>query len=768
MGAEITSFVGRRQEVEQIKRHLATSRLVTLTGVGGVGKTRLARSVANRLARQFGDGVWFVDLAPLQDEGLLAPTVATVLGLQHRGAGWTVSVLADYLRDRTTLIVLDGCEHLINGCAVLVDSLLRHAPELRIMTTSREALGLTGERVYQVLPLSLPGDNLTVTKATANNYEAVDLFVERAMTVRPTFELTDVTAPVVAAICHRLDGIPLAIELAVSRLNALSLDELLARLQDRFKLLVGGSAAALPRHKTLKELISWSWELCTQEERALWARASVFPSDFSLRSAEDICVGAPLDRESILDVLSGLIAKTILTVHESGGVARYRMLDTLRQFGKAKLTEFGEDIAVRDLHFDYFQRMASTLEETWFGDRQAELLDSFRPEHDNFRVALASAFEDPSRYALGLNMVADLWVFWMATGRANEARRWFDRGLRLIDVSGPEQTRALQTCAYLCLMESDYDNATRMVRQARRAAADATDPDFVARTTQLAGLTAMYDRDLVRAESLLIEAISYHLAAGNAAASLDTAFSLLVVQVARGDLATAENYCREAIKVCDAHGERWSKSYATWVAALISFQRSCIEEARILCQDVLAVGRRLSDPWLTASCLELMAWIDAATGNAWRSACLVGAANEIWRRTGGVLFGIELLVNFHNQCVATCIAQLGEEDFERGLRFRPSLSLDEALALVRGDEAPHHGSSRGQTQSLTPLTPREGQVAVLVARGMTNKEVAEALVISQRTAEAHVERILRRLNFRSRAQVASWVVEQRRTGSDAD
>jgi non-specific serine/threonine protein kinase len=371
--AELTSFVGRRRELGEVKQLLASSRLVTLTGVGGAGKTRLALRAAGSSSRDYSDGAWFVDLSEVEDPALLAESITAALGLHDRRAGASQEALADYLIDKKVLLLLDNCDHLRDDCAVLAGALLRRAAGLRILTTSRQTLGVTGEHVFRVPPLSVPDDAAETQPDAVAHYEALNLFVERAQAVSQGFALTGSTTGAAIAICQRLDGIPLAIELAAARLGAMSVQDLLDRLEDRYRVLVSGSPSALPRHRTLRELIRWSWDLCTAEEQTVWARASVFPSSFDLAAAEAICAGEPLDRNGILDVVVALVDKSIVTVLQDAGQVRYRMLETLRQFGQEQLHAEGEQVEVRERHRAYFTDLASKAGNDWFSERQTAL-----------------------------------------------------------------------------------------------------------------------------------------------------------------------------------------------------------------------------------------------------------------------------------------------------------------------------------------------------------------------------------------------------------
>ena len=345
--AELTSFVGRRREVARARSLLGGSRLVTITGVGGVGKTRLALRTAAEARRAFRDGVWLVDLASLTDPGLVAQAVGSALGLRYQSTRWPLSILSDYLAGRQILLVLDNCEHLLDACAVLVDVLLRAAADLRILATSRQPLGIDGEQIMQVPTLSVPDPECLPPVEAMGQYEAVTLFAERAASVRHDFALTEDNCGPVVLVCRRLGGIPLAVELAARRLRALSVEQLLDRLADRYRLLTADNRAALPRQQTLRALIDWSFNLCSPPEQALWVRVSVFAGEFDVDMAEGVCGGEDLPHADMLDLLTALVDKSIFTAAEAGGRMRYRMLDTIRQYGRDRLAAAGQEAVMR-------------------------------------------------------------------------------------------------------------------------------------------------------------------------------------------------------------------------------------------------------------------------------------------------------------------------------------------------------------------------------------------------------------------------------------
>ena len=426
---ELSSFVGREKELAEVKRLLEDNRLLTLTGSGGCGKTRLALAAADELLGGFEDGVWLVELASLADPSLVQAAVASDLGVREQPGSTSAEVLLGYLRNKEMLLVLDNCEHLVEACAVLAEALLRTCPSLRILATSREAFGVVGETRLAVPPLSLPDPRRLPAVEDLAHYEAANLFVERAKAVKSEFALTEENAMSVAQICYRLDGIPLAIELAAARVKVLSAGQIAARLDDRFALLTDGGRTALARQRTLEAAVDWSYELISQGERKLLRQLSVFAGGFTLEAAEAVCSGFPADNElgqgEVLDGLSRLVDKSLVFVAERGGGARYRLLETIRQYGREKLEVSGEAEEIRRRHAGFFLELAERAGPELKGPRQGEWLECLDTEHDNLRAAMRwmdeeGEAEDAARLAWAL------WLFWFHRGHQEEGRRWIE------------------------------------------------------------------------------------------------------------------------------------------------------------------------------------------------------------------------------------------------------------------------------------------------------------------------------------------------------
>jgi predicted ATPase len=426
--SELSSFVGREKELAEVKRLLESTRLLTLTGSGGCGKTRLALAAASDVVEGFEGGVWLVDLAPLADPSLVPQALASTLGVREQPARLLTETLSDYLGSKKVLVILDNCEHLIETCAELVETLLRSCPELSILATSREALGIAGEVAWPVPSLTLPDLRRLPDIESLPRYEAARLFVERAAAVKPTFALTEQNAPAVVRVCYRLDGIPLAIELAAARTKVLAVEEISERLDGSLGLLASGGRTALPRHRTLRATMDWSHELLPEDEQTLFRRLTVFAGGFTLEAAESVCAGEDLERDEVLELLSHLVDKSLVTAQEQGGETRYRLLEMVRKYGREKLDRAEEVTEVGRRHADFYVTLAEEAEPELKGGRQVAWLERLETEHDNLRAAM--------RWLLGQVELEEaarlgwaLWLFWGTRANFAEGRRAMEQAL---------------------------------------------------------------------------------------------------------------------------------------------------------------------------------------------------------------------------------------------------------------------------------------------------------------------------------------------------
>ena len=760
--AELTSFVGRRRELAETRKLLASSRMLTLTGVGGVGKTRLALRMAAEVRRTFADGVWFVELASLHDEQLLPNTVANTLELRQVSADPSGD-LAAYLEDKRLLVVLDNCEHLSDACAVLAGKLLAAAPGLRILATSRHVLGVEGEQILVVPPLSTP--DAQVGAGDAAHYDSVSLFLDRAAAVAPDFELADGNRDAVVELCRRLDGIPLAIELAAVWLRTLSPVQILDRLEDRFRLLTTGRRGAPARQQALDATVGWSYDLCSPAERLLWARLSVFSGGFDLEAAEDVCSGDDIPREEVLNLIASLVNKSILarvqaTEHTT---AWYQMLETVRQYGAARLDE-GELRALQLLHRDHYRSLARQYDAESFGSHQADWFIRLRREQGNVRAALEFCLTDGSEAAAAFEIAAPTWNFWFA-GFLREGYRYLLQALDLAREPTRSRAYALWAASYLAMFATEFDRTRTMLDECAEIAAGLDDQRLDARIKECRGHAALYQGDVPAALALLQEARDEFRAVGDPLGEFDTLILLTAATFFIDDPRVAE-FSREALALAERHGALSSKAYGLWSVGIAEWRVGRYGRATRSLRQCVRLFQPMHDLTGISFGVQALSWCAAFTAPDEAAARLLGCSRAVWRTSGAKVDETNAYGAFDQRSEERVREALGSELYEQAYAEGAAYSFERAVSLALGEgvDAPGgDGASprRGGQSAAGGLTRREREIAELLAQGLSNKEIAAGLVISQRTVETHVDHVLGKLGLTSRAQVASWVAEQR-------
>jgi predicted ATPase/DNA-binding CsgD family transcriptional regulator len=753
--APLTSFVGRRRELAEVRRRLARSRLVTLTGAGGLGKTRLAMEVARESRRGFTGGAWFADLAPVSTGAQVAQAVATALGVPDQSARPAEEQLADHLADRELLLVLDNCEHVVEACAGLVDRLLGAAPGLRVLATSRETLGIGGEHVVVVPPLSLPDPQRPPPAAALGQYDAITLLLDRAAAVAPDFRVTDGNLAAVVRLCAGLDGMPLAIELAAARLRTMAVEQLADRLEDRFRLLTGGSRVARTRQRTLRALIDWSYELCPEPEQRLWARLSVFAGGFELSAAEGVCAGDGIPELDMLDLLDRLVARSVLLVESTEDARpRYRMLETIRQYGRDRLDEEGATAALRDRHRDHYLHAAEGLAAAWNGPAQAEGLAALRADHDNLRAALE--WSVARHDAAAQRLVAALRYHWCADGFLSEGRRWLDLALSLDTSPTPERAAALWVAAWAALLQGEHASALERLDECAEIAVAHGDGATGAQVTCFRGTSALFRGRLDEAVEHYESAVRAFDSMGDTAGTTFALFQLAIAQ-AHGEDPAAAGTAERAVAAAEERGERLWRSYGLWALGFAAWVRGDWDSANSRTREGLALQRGFNDHVGTALMIELLAWVAASKGDAAEAGRLLGAVGSIWRAVGTSISAHgPYLARHHALCERRVVEALRAERYRAVLAEGATWTLQQAIVRALG-ESP----STPEPTAEPVLTRREREVAELVAQGLSNRRIAAVLTLSMRTVDGHVEHILSKLGFGSRSQVAAWVAGQK-------
>ncbi|MFF4622063.1 ATP-binding protein [Nonomuraea jabiensis] len=758
--AEVTSFIGRRHEVAAVKRLLSEARMVTLTGPGGVGKTRLALRVATELRRAFPDGVWLVELAELDNPALLPQAMVAALRIQSHSARPPLQVLTEHLREQRTLVVLDNCEHVLDESTMMAQALLRCAPDLRILATSRQPLGAVGEQAFPVptLPLPAPGGDAQPDTAPTMT-DAVRLFAERAAAVLPDFTVTSENRDLIEQICRRLDGLPLGIELAVVRLRVLSLHQLLDRLDDLFGLLSAGPSATVSRHRTLRALIDWSHELCTERERLLWASLSVFTGSLDLEAVEAVCAGAGIAHDEILDLMIGLVEKSVLIREEHPYGVRFRLLDTIRQYGRERLAASGLEQELKSRYRDYYRRLSREVQAQLFGPAQAKLLTRLRVEHPNLRTALE--YCQAERAGLCIDMASDLLDHWITSSHLGEGRDWLEQGLAEAAGRAEVRARALWACGSIAIIQGDQASAVGLLAKSRTLGEKLGLAPVLGYVALYSGMAAMHAGDTEPAIKLFEEAVTHHRVGGDPAGEVQALTWLCLAHSFLGGSESAVAAAEVGIAICDAHGESWHRAYTTTALGIERWRQGDVRRATALEHESLRAFHTLDDSVGVGLTIEVLAWIAAAQEEYVRAGTLLGVVRNVWEAIGAPLLGFGHLVRYHDECEARTRHALGGHAFQAAVKRGARRSTDQALAYALMEEAPSRGPT-GEAGQYAPLTPRETEIAQLIARGMRNKEIAAALVIAQRTVEGHIEHILCKLGFNSRTQIVGWVAEQAR------
>ena len=815
---QLTSFIGRTGDLAEVERLLSEVRLVTLVGPGGCGKTRLAIQIAHRVTKVYENGIWWVDLASLSDPALVLQLIVHALGIRPVADQPMMELLISFVSPKQMLLVLDNCEHLIDACSQVVRRLLTNAPSLRILTTSREALAMVGETIYPVSGLAWPvstgevvqGGQSKLDLQALQGYDAVNLFVERVRAISNNFTITSENAFTILEICRRLDGLPLALELASARVNVLTVQEIAARLDDRFSFLTSGQRAGLePRHHTLRATIDWSYDLLTAEERTFLRRLAVFTTGCTLDSAQAVCKGGGVVEGQILDLLSSLVDKSLVVAETSGRAqARYRLLETIREYALERLKEAGETSSMRDLHLDYFVSRTEEIAPKLTGPYQQLWFNWLETERDNLRAALAWALEsgpagvpEGDRIEAGLRIANALYQFWSVRNYWEEGLAWFERLLEQADDRIPVAVHA-HACTYAAFLAEWRGNSPAAIKYGRlgvelgeaageegksilafalgglgsamRVAGDyqalyAIGEQYIALFRELGNSyayelgmgvlvqasTSMKLGKFDAAHALLDEGISLAREAGDS-------FRIAIGLNFRGDLARIERqydqaqdfYEESAGMLRDLNDER------DLAGTLQNLGQNClhlgdIKRARSLFEESMALQQAQQNKDGIAECLIGFATL-AVHQNlpAFSARLLAFVIASGWERRAWEWPATRME---YEQTIALVRTQLGEAAFEREQAAGRALSLEQAVEYAR--QLPIHTETAPRT-IMGKLTERERQVAVLIAWGKTNREIAQELVLSKRTVEKHVANILSKLGLTSRGQIVRWTIEK--------
>ncbi len=749
---QLTRFVGRERDVEQVRQLLASLRLLTLTGTGGIGKTRLAIQVAESLREQYRDGVWLIDLAPLAEPALVAHAVAGTLGVRAETEVSVQAALLEFLRGRHLLLVIDNCEHLIDACARLTEALVRACPDVSILATSRESLHITGETTWRVATLTEP--------------EAVRLFADRARAASG-LEVTPGITTGVVRVCQQVDGIPLAIELAAARTGVLSVEQIATRLDNRFRLLVGGGRTAPARQQTLRATIDWSYGLLPRAERRLLTRLSVFAGGWTLEAAERVGAGPDTRAEEVFEALARLVDKSLVQAEPGPtGHLRYRLLESVRAYAAERLREEGDALAAQQRHGAYYTALAEEAEaHVLWGPHGLDWLVRLDRELGNLRAALGWSLSAEGDAGAGLRLAGHLGHYWYTRGDRGEGHTWLTRALAgaplPTEASDAEQTRAWAWAVVwaggLAHGRSDYEQATRLVHQAMRAFERLDDRRGLGWCLHFLGHISRARSELPQAAELLEGSIAAFRDVGDEVSVILPLAALGFTVCLLGDATRATALCEDAVRLAretDASGRlTLALIYRGQVASILNAPT----RAEAAFQEGLQLAREWDSAWGMAECLEGLAVVAAGGGQSARAARLLGAAARLREAIGAPVHPVDRAD--HDRAVHASQLALGGPAYAAAWASGQALSLDavvEDATSAAGAEATPSG------EQLKLLTAREREVAMLIAHGLSNRQIAAELVIAERTVTNHVEHIFDKLGFRSRAQVATWITEHQR------
>jgi predicted ATPase/class 3 adenylate cyclase len=685
---QLTSFIGREHEVAQVTKQLAETRLLTLLGIGGLGKSRLSLQVAAEVLDDYPAGVWFVELAPIADASLVPQVVASVLGVKEEAGRPVLEALVKFVKDRHLLLVLDNCEHLAQACAELAKQLLESGPRVKILASSREPLNIRGEKAYPLAPLATPLPRQKLSRDALSQFAAVRLFVERATAAQPAFSVTDENAAAVAEICHQLDGIPLALELAAARTRAMSVASIAARLHDRFRLLGGGDRTALPRQQTLRALIDWSHDLLTDEERALFRRLAVFAGGFTLEAAEKVGAGGALDERDVLDLVTRLVEKSLVAL--AAGGERYHVLETVRQYAQERLDESGDVDEARTRHLVFFLAYVELARPELLGPNQGLWLARLDLDRENILSAHAWCDRATGGNSLGLRLVRSMRIYWFSRGLLGLGRRLTAEALARPDAQERNllRCRVLSDAGQLALYMGQYAEAQQLLEESLAIAREIDDPSRVTAVLQPLGMASLGRGDTAAARRHLEEAVTLAQALGNKREIAAALSALAQLHRFEGALDTAEPLCTQAVAIARELDDRESIAIGLLNLAMVAIGRRSGQQAREILVEVLTIAEQIGSKPAGQCAIEVSAGL-AATSAQWTLAArFFGAAENQAAQTG--LRRDSADEAFLAPLIADVRGALGPEAFDDAERAGKALPFDQAMAEVRAwlDAAP--------------------------------------------------------------------------------
>jgi predicted ATPase/DNA-binding CsgD family transcriptional regulator len=755
--AEVTSFVGRRQELREVKRLLTTTRLLTLTGSGGVGKTKLALRAAAEMSRGFPDGACLVSLDSIRDPLLVPQAVFSALGVHDLSSGLSLSSLADYLAAKRLLLVLDNCEHLLDACAVLASTLIASCPDLHVLATSRQALGVGGEVRMVVPPMSLPAEADDPSAQRLLGCDAGWLLSERAAAASPGFTVDAANAEQVLALCRKLDGIPLALELAAVRLGSLSLDQLNHGLASELSILGTANRGAEARQQTLEATVGWSYSLLDERERLLWARLSVFAGGFEEDAATEVCSDTRIPAEHLAGLLGALVDKSILKRQLiDGGPPRYWLLETMRQYGLERLREIGEESITRRRHFDWIWALGESIG-AWDG-RQVALFARMRREQDNLWAALDFCSQQPADVAAAAELAQHLLPYWTSRGPFGDVRRVLTSLAEMVPEDSVSRARLLCAAAAMAVSQNDYDACAALSEESLRIGTAARDVEVVGWALIRSSVPRFRHGDLAGARQCAESALSLARLMRLDHVELLVHATLCTILIASGEIDRAIEVGERGVALSKERGESWCLGYELGFLAQATWLRGDKVKAEALAREAAVHKHAIDDRHGLTMAFETLAWMAAERAAHERAGLLLGCAQRV--RDSSSLTLIELYRQQHEQSVSIIIRGIGQKSFDAAFARGRAMTIDEGVAFAVEDKQVRKPTPSVKTASDTVLSRRQLEIASLIAEDLTNRQIADRLFLSKRTVETHITNMLNKLGLNSRIQLSRWLAEQ--------
>jgi non-specific serine/threonine protein kinase len=754
--AEVTSFVGRRQELREVKRLLSTTRLLTLTGSGGVGKTKLALRAAAEMSRGFPDGARLVLLGSIGDPLLVPEAVFGALGVHDQSSGLSLSSLADYLAGKRLVLLLDNCEHLLDACAVLANTLLAACPDLHVLATSRQALGVTGEVRMVVPPMSLPAEADGTSVQSLLGCDSVWLLSERAAAASPGFTVDAANARQVLLLCRKLDGIPLALELAAVRLASLSLEQLNAGLASELSILGTANRGAEARQQTLEATIGWSYGLLDEQERLLWARLSVFAGGFQEDAATEVCTDARIPAGRVAGLLGSLVDKSILKRQLQGvSPPRYWLLETMRQYGLDRLNEVGETDTTAKRHFDWICGLARQAG-AW-DDRQPETFARMASEHDNLWAALDFCSRQPGELAAAAAAAQHLMPFWVSRGPFGAVRQMLISLAELAPEDSLPRARLLVVAAVMASSQNDYDGCGMLSNESLRIGTEARDVEVVAWALVHDAMARWVGGDLANGARQLESALSLARLMHLEQAELTIVNTLCGLSIASGDFDRAAELGEHGLAISKGCGELWMRGYLLNFLAQTSWVRDERPRAEALVREAVLCKYTIDDRNGVTFALGTLAWMAAESGRHERAATLLGSAQRV--RDESSLTLIAVFRPQHERSLSLITQAIGRRAFDAAFARGRAMTIGEGVAFAVDDQHPPKPAPAVTAAPDTDLTRRQLEIARLIAEDLSNRQIADRLFLSERTVETHITNMLNKLGLNSRVQLSRWLAE---------